>query len=122
MAREKENRLSNIVRASKKIVVGVRYHLPGPRAVDHGVDHDVGDVDSRRPQIARHRLREAALRRLGGGEGDNTRITPDKRWDSNKIRARFDTIRGCRIGSVYALTEAELAELESIGEAPGSRN
>lgn len=53
---------------------------------------------------------------------DNTRITPDKRWDSNYIRARFDTIRGCRIGRAFLLTEAEVAELENLGEAPGSRN
>lgn len=53
---------------------------------------------------------------------DHTRITPDQRWDSNTIRARFDTIRGCRIGKIYALTDAEVAELENIGEAPGSRN
>lgn len=53
---------------------------------------------------------------------DQTRITPDKRWDSSYIRARFDTIRGCRIARVFLLTEAEVAELENIGEAPGSRN
>jgi len=53
---------------------------------------------------------------------DQTRITPDKRWDTNIIRARFDTIRGCRISKIYALTEAEVAEMENIGEAPGSRN
>jgi len=53
---------------------------------------------------------------------DNTRIVPDKRWDSNTVRARFDTIRGCRIAKIYALDEAEVAELENIGEAPGSRN
>lgn len=53
---------------------------------------------------------------------DNTRVTPDKRWDSNYIRARFDTIRGCRISRVFLLTEPEVAELENIGEAPGSRN
>ena len=53
---------------------------------------------------------------------DHTRITPDQRWDGNVIRARFDTIRGCRIARIYAVTEAEVAELENIGEAPGSRN
>ena len=53
---------------------------------------------------------------------DNTRIVADKRWDSNNIHARSDTIRGCQIEKIYALTEAEAAELESIGEAPGSRN
>lgn len=53
---------------------------------------------------------------------DNTRIVADERWDSNKMRARFDTIRGCRLHRIYALTEAELAELQSLGEAPGTRN
>lgn len=53
---------------------------------------------------------------------DNTRVTPDKRWDANTVRARFDTIRGCRIAKIFALDEAEVAELENIGEAPGSRN
>lgn len=53
---------------------------------------------------------------------DNTRITPDKRWNSNSVRARFDTIRGCRIAKIYALDEAEIAELENIGDAPGSHN
>ncbi|MDH3351018.1 MAG: DUF6491 family protein [Gammaproteobacteria bacterium] len=53
---------------------------------------------------------------------DNSRIVADERWDSRRIRARFDTIRGCRIHRIYALTEAEAAELKSLGEAPGSRN
>jgi len=53
---------------------------------------------------------------------DNTRIVPDKRWDSNTVSAKFDTIRGCRIDKIYRLDEAEAAELENIGEAPGSRN
>ena len=53
---------------------------------------------------------------------DNTRIVADYRWDPNNIRSRFDTIRGCRIKQIYALTEGEAIELENIGEAPGSRN
>lgn len=53
---------------------------------------------------------------------DNTRIVPDERWNSNVVRARFDTIRGCRIGKLYALDEDDVAELQNIGEAPGSRN
>jgi len=53
---------------------------------------------------------------------DNTHIKVDKRWDSNVLRARFDTIRGCRIDKIYALDEAEAAELKNIGEVPGSRN
>lgn len=50
---------------------------------------------------------------------DNTRITADTRWDPSVVRARFDTIRGCRISHIYALSGAELAELENIGDAPG---
>jgi len=53
---------------------------------------------------------------------DNTRIVADQRWDGNVVHARSDTIRGCRIEKIYALTEAEAAELEQIGETPGSRN
>jgi len=53
---------------------------------------------------------------------DNTRIVADERWSANTVRARFDTIRGCRIGRIFALTEEEVAELENIGESPGSRN
>ena len=50
---------------------------------------------------------------------DHTRITADERWDSNVVRARFDTIRGCRIAHIYALNEGEVRELENIGDAPG---
>ena len=53
---------------------------------------------------------------------DNTRIIADRRWDANTVSAKFDTLRGCRIAKIYRLTEAEVAELENIGEAPGSRN
>jgi len=53
---------------------------------------------------------------------DNTRIVADERRDTNFIRSRFDTIRGCRIHRIYALRDDEVAELESIGEAVGSRN
>jgi len=52
----------------------------------------------------------------------NDEIVADQRWGGNTIRARFDTLRGCRINQIYALTEAELVELEDIGESPGSRN
>ncbi len=53
---------------------------------------------------------------------DNSRIVADVRRDANAIRSRFDTIRGCRIHRIYALRDDEVAELESIGEAVGSRN
>jgi hypothetical protein len=53
---------------------------------------------------------------------DNTRIIADERFEANVIRARFETLRGCRIASIYALDEAEAAELGNIGDPPGSRN
>ena len=53
---------------------------------------------------------------------DNSRIYPDERADANSIRARFETLRGCRIAAIYALTEAESAELEHIGDPPGATN
>ena len=55
-------------------------------------------------------------------ELDERRVTPDKRWDDNTIRARFDTLRGCRIEKIYSLTEAEAEELKQLGEAPGSQD
>lgn len=50
------------------------------------------------------------------------RVMPDTRWDSTRIEARYDTIRGCRIGNIYKLKEEEVAELRNLGAAPGSRN
>ena len=53
---------------------------------------------------------------------DSSRIVSDRRWESNRVRPRTDTIRGCRIDKIFALSEAEAEELENIGESPGSRN
>ena len=50
------------------------------------------------------------------------RVVPDRRWDNNTVRARFDTIRGCRIGKIFPLTVGETEELMALGESPGSRN
>ena len=55
-------------------------------------------------------------------ELNDSRVTPDLRREANTIRARSDTIRGCQIAKIFALTEADVAELKSMGEAPGSRN
>jgi hypothetical protein len=49
-------------------------------------------------------------------------VVPDMRDSSNTIRAKFDTLRGCRIAKIYSLTETEVTELRDIGESPGSRN
>lgn len=49
-------------------------------------------------------------------------VVADLRREKNTIRARFDTLRGCRIDKIFALNEADVAELKSLGEVPGSRN
>ena len=54
-------------------------------------------------------------------ELDQYPIVPDERR-GNEIRARFETIRGCRIAKRFPLSEGELTELEAIGESTGSRN
>jgi hypothetical protein len=55
-------------------------------------------------------------------ELEDRNIVADIRREAHIIRARYDTIRGCRIGRIFELTEAEVIELENIGESPGSRN
>ena len=47
------------------------------------------------------------------------RHVPDIRHDLNTIRARFDTIRGCKIEFLYALDEGQAEELIQLGKAPG---
>lgn len=49
-------------------------------------------------------------------------VVPDARQSGNLVRARFDTLRGCRIAKMFPLTEGEVEELMAIGESPGSRN
>lgn len=49
-------------------------------------------------------------------EFDNN-VTPDIRYDRNVLRARFDTIRGCRIKQIFAIDEAGAEELKMLAEA-----
>lgn len=51
---------------------------------------------------------------------DNTGITPDVRREAHVIRAKFDTIRGCRIESIYPINKGQLEEIKSLGDAPDS--
>jgi hypothetical protein len=46
-------------------------------------------------------------------------VTPDIRRDANILRARFDTYRGCRIRTLYEITEGQAQELLGLGERPG---
>lgn len=49
-------------------------------------------------------------------------VTPDIRRDRNVLRAREDTIRGCRIHRLYAIDEGHADELQSLGKALGDKN
>lgn len=42
-------------------------------------------------------------------------ITPDLRYDRNLLRASVDTIRGCRIETMFAIDKGQAEELEYIG-------
>lgn len=49
---------------------------------------------------------------------DNQRITPDVRYESNVLRSRFDTIRGCRIAAIYPINKGQADELRALGDSP----
>lgn len=53
---------------------------------------------------------------------DNTRITPDRRYDHNVMRRGIDTLRGCRIDRMYPLTDAQAQELEALVRTAGGGN
>ena len=46
-------------------------------------------------------------------------VQPDIRFEPNLLRARFDTIRGCRIDKLYAIEPGQADELRQLGWAPG---
>ena len=52
-------------------------------------------------------------------ELDQYEVTPDIRYEKNILRTRFDTIRGCRIGRIYAIDKGQAEELKNLGDAPG---
>ena len=43
----------------------------------------------------------------------------DIRVSVRVLHADYDTIRGCRIGKIYELTELQFKELAALGDAPG---
>ncbi len=53
---------------------------------------------------------------------DNTRVTPDFRYDHNVMRRGTDTLRGCRIDKIYRLTEAQALEIEVLAKPVGAGN
>jgi hypothetical protein len=54
------------------------------------------------------------LRRL-----DFTSEMVDRRTHGNRIQARYDTIRGCWIQTIYQLSDEQGKEILSLGDAPG---
>lgn len=48
-------------------------------------------------------------------------VQPDIRYDGSLLRSGIDTIRGCRIGEMYAIEPAQADELRQLGKAPGER-
>jgi len=53
---------------------------------------------------------------------DNSVIVGDHRYDPNRLRVNEDTLRGCRIGKIYPLTEGQANELRSLGKMLGGGN
>ncbi len=51
---------------------------------------------------------------------DTFTVKPDYRREAHVIRARFDTVRGCRIDKIYPVNEGQAEELKSLGDAPGA--
>ncbi len=51
---------------------------------------------------------------------DSYARVPDRRLDQRNLNARLDTIRGCPISHIYAITDEQSTELRSLGDAPGS--
>lgn len=72
-------------------------------------------VDTRREQF----LVEFNRRCLDLKRSDFTPQMADIRRDNDVLRARFDTIRGCRIGRIYKITDLQLIEVHDLGDAPG---
>lgn len=50
---------------------------------------------------------------------DNTSIKADRRYDHNVMRRGIDTLRGCRIDSMYPLTEAQAEEIRALAQNAG---
>lgn len=43
-------------------------------------------------------------------------VTPDIRYDTNRLRSRTDTYRGCRIEALYEVTEGQAQELLDLAD------
>ena len=55
-------------RLDEEIVASAFEAFSGPGEVDHGIDHDIGDMNPLRPHLTRDRFGEDTLRRLVGAK------------------------------------------------------
>ena len=69
--------------------------------------------------LSDHKSSYLAVFRQRCRELEELKVTPDIRNDLNILRARFDTYRGCRIQSLYEITEGQAQELLDLGAKPG---
>ena len=53
------------------------------------------------------------------GSREFTADMVDVRRDPGRLRARFDTIRGCMITKMYSVTREQREEIKNLGDAPG---
>jgi hypothetical protein len=49
-------------------------------------------------------------------ELNETKITPDYRYDANNLYARLDTYRGCRLRALYKVSNGQAVELLDLGK------
>src|SRR5713226_108123 len=70
------NLLRDCPRLDKEVVRPLRPAFPRPLQVDHGVDNDIGHVHALWAQLARHRLGQDPLRRLGRRETGEAGFAP----------------------------------------------
>ena len=97
-------------------------NLPRPRHVDDRIDHDVGDVHALRPEIARHRLGEDALRRLGGREAGEVRLAAQRRRVAGRDERAAGPPRSCRREPAREMQERHDVDAEVPLESAGSRS
>jgi hypothetical protein len=71
--------LRDAIGIDERIVRLVGHHLSRSRQVNHAIDDDQRDMDTVRPELARHRLRKATLRGLGWSKRCSLHSTATRR-------------------------------------------
>src|SRR6266550_4926820 len=89
LAHQREHAVSNRFWAQEELGGFVAHQLARARQIHHPVEDHVRDMNALGPKLARHRLRDAALGRLGGGKRKKLRTTAQRcrRADHNDAAA-----------------------------------